>query len=334
MTTAVEKTAEKVSDKRRALGRGLESLLPGPRAVPAPPVNAATAMAPSGTTAERSEDAGAEPGVVSLQAAAESGEAVLQIPLDQIDPNPYQTRTVFDFMAMNHLADSIRATGVVQPITVRPAVDGRYVLVLGERRLRASKLARTGTIPAIVRSVSDQQAAELTIIENLQRQDLDCIDQAGAYSKLSTQFGLTQEQISERVGVSRESVANYMRLLRLPAKVIEYLREGKMGFSEARVLLRMTDPTRIQNVADEAVEKGLSVKQLEELVTHRMMPEKEKATGTARWVDPNVRAAQTELERVLGVRVKIKDRKGKGSILIEYSTLEDFDRVLEMLKGK
>jgi ParB family chromosome partitioning protein len=323
MTTAVEKTAEKVSDKRRALGRGLDSLLPGPRAV------APAAARPIKEDVPGAEAAG-EPGVVSLQASAENPDGVLHIPLEQIDPNPYQTRTVFDFMAMNHLADSIRATGVVQPITVRPAVDGRYVLVLGERRLRASKLAQTGTIPAIVRTVSEQQAAELTIIENLQRQDLDCIDQAGAYSKLSTQFGMTQEEISERVGVSRESVANYMRILRLPAKVIEYLREGKLDFSQARILSRLIDPERIQKYADETVEGGLSVKQLEALLDR---PTTERAKLGARWQDPNVRAAQTELERVLGVRVKIKDRRGKGSILIEYATLEDFDRVLGMLKG-
>ena len=322
MTTAVEKTAEKVSDKRRALGRGLESLLPGPRAV---------APAVARPIKEDAPVPAGESGVVSLQASAENSDAVLQIPLEQIDPNPYQTRTSFDFVAMNHLADSIRATGVVQPITVRPAVDGRYVLVLGERRLRASKLAQTETIPAIVRTVSDQQAAELTIIENLQRQDLDCVDQAGAYMKLSTQFGLTQEEIAERVGVSRESVANYMRVLRLPEKVIEYLREGKLDFSQARVLSRMMDPERIQKYADEAAEKGLSVKQLEEMLAR---PTTERAKLGARWQDPNVRAAQVELERVLGVRVKIKDRKGRGSILIEYATLEDFDRVLGMLKGE
>jgi ParB family transcriptional regulator, chromosome partitioning protein len=322
MTTAVEKT-EKVPDKRRALGRGLESLLPGPRVV-------APAVRPIKEEVA-TEVAGAAPGVVSLQASAESTDAVVQIPLEQIDPNPYQTRSTFDFMAMNYLADSIRSKGVVQPITVRPGADGRYVLVLGERRLRASKLAQTGTIPAIIRVVNDQQAAELTVIENLQRQDLDCVDQAAAYMKLSTQFDLTQEEISERMGVSRESVANYMRILRLPAKVIEYLHAGKLGFSEARVLSRMIDAERIQKYADQVVEKGMSVKQLEASLVR---PTTERPRLGARWQDPNVRAAQTELERVLGVRVKIRDRRGKGQILIEYGTLEDFDRVLGMLKGK
>jgi ParB family chromosome partitioning protein len=322
MTTAVEKT-EKVPDKRRALGRGLESLLPGPRVV-------APAVRPIKEEVA-TEVAGAATGVVSLQASAESTDAVVQIPLEQIDPNPYQTRSTFDFMAMNYLADSIRSKGVVQPITVRPGADGRYVLVLGERRLRASKLAQTGTIPAIIRVVNDQQAAELTVIENLQRQDLDCVDQAAAYMKLSTQFDLTQEEISERMGVSRESVANYMRILRLPAKVIEYLHAGKLGFSEARVLSRMIDAERIQKYADQVVEKGMSVKQLEASLVR---PTTERPRLGARWQDPNVRAAQTELERVLGVRVKIRDRRGKGQILIEYGTLEDFDRVLGMLKGK
>jgi ParB family chromosome partitioning protein len=187
----------------------------------------------------------------------------------------------------------------------------------------------------MVRRVSDQQAAEMTVVENLQRQDLNCIEQAAAFSKLSRDFGLTQEQIGQRVGVSRESVSNYMRLLKLPAAVLQHLQEGRLGFSEARVLLQLLDPSLMEKVADEAVRKHLSVAQLEELVDRTNIPlVKEETPSRARWVDPNVRAAQTEMERVLGMRVRIRDRKGKGKIVIEYATLEDFDRVVEMLKGK
>jgi len=337
MTTVAtaEKAGEKVAEKRRALGRGLDSLLPGPRAVE--PGNAGGAPAPHSPSPRT--------GVLAeVQANAVRGDAVVEIPLELIDENPYQTRyfakdpiAANDSVAstLDELADSIRANGVIQPISVRPGAAGRYLLILGERRCRASKIAGRATIPAIVRKVSDQQAAEMTVVENLQRQDLNCMEQAAAFSKLSQDFKLTQEQIGQRVGISRESVSNYMRLLRLPAPVTQYLQEGKLGFSEARVLLTLLDPNLIPKIADEAVRKHLSVGQLEDLVFNTNVPlEKEKQPGTARWVDPNVRHVQTELERTLGVRVRIRDRKGKGKIEIEYATLEDFDRVVGMLKGK
>jgi len=331
MTTTAEKViaeAEKAPlDKRRALGRGLDSLLPG-----GPRVVSPTTMNPAGAAAQA--QAGGAP-APHIPAMSDARDAVVQILLEQIEENPYQTRSHFSPEALEELANSIRANGVVQPVVVRPGTDGRYLLILGERRCRASKLAGKTTIAAIVRRVSDQQAAEMTVVENLQRQDLNCIEQAAAFSKLSRDFGLTQEQIGQRVGVSRESVSNYMRLLKLPAAVLQHLQEGRLGFSEARVLLQLLDPDLITKIADEAVRKHLSVAQLEELVDQTNVPMvKEETAHRARWVDPNVRAAQTEMERALGMRVRIRDRKGKGKIVIEYSTLEDFDRVVEMLKGR
>jgi ParB family transcriptional regulator, chromosome partitioning protein len=330
-TTTAEKVvteAEKAApDKRRALGRGLDSLLPG-----GPRVVTPATVGPMGAAAQA--PAGGEP-ASHLPSPSEARDAVVQILLEHIEENPYQTRNHFGPDALEELANSIHANGVVQPVVVRPGADGRFLLILGERRCRASKLAGKTTIPAIVRRVSDQQAAEMTVVENLQRQDLNCIEQAAAFSKLSRDFGLTQEQIGQRVGVSRESVSNYMRLLKLPAAVLQHLQEGRLGFSEARVLLQLLDPDLIAKVADEAVRKHLSVAQLEELVDHTNVPMvKEENPHRARWVDPNVRAAQTEMERALGMRVRIRDRKGKGKIVIEYSTLEDFDRVVEMLKGR
>ncbi len=273
-----------------------------------------------------------------------AGEGILEIALEVIDTNPYQTRSPRNLDeeretgggTLAELAESIRANGVIQPITVRPGKDGRYVLITGERRWRASKLAGKTKVPAIVKHVSDQQAAEMTIVENLQRQDLNCLEQAHAFAKLSQDFGMTQEQIGHRVGVSRETVSNYMRLLKLPPMVGQYLSEGRLGFSEARILLTLPTPELMQKVADEAVTKHLSFDQIEERVMAINLPLKKEGQpqGKARWVDPNVRAAQTALERTLGVRVRIRDRKGKGKIVIEYGTLEDFDRVVEMLKGK
>ena len=331
MTTTAEKVAAEVEktvpEKRRALGRGLESLLPsGPRAV----------VATAGTAAPDAPPHSAVLPEVFAQAQTASGQAVVQIALEQIEHNPYQTRYHFDKDALEELAESIKANGVVQPIVVRPGAEGRFLLILGERRCRASKLAGKTTISAIVRKVSDQQAAEMTVVENLQRQDLNCMEQAAAFGKLSRDFGLTQEQIGQRVGISRESVSNYMRLLKLPGTVMQYLQEGRLGFSEARVLLTLLDPTMIPKIADEAVRKHLSVEQLEDLCFNTNVPlqKPQEEQHRARWVDPNVRAAQTEMERALGMRVRIRDRKGKGKIVIEYATLEDFDRVVEMLKGK
>lgn len=313
--------AQAAPEKRRALGRGLDSLLPsGPRMVPS---NAAAPV----------------PGVIpELQAQAtrvEPGDEITRIKLDQIDENPYQTRVAFEPAALQELSESIRVNGVVQPVVVRLSSMGRFVLILGERRCRAAKLAGELTIPAIVRRVSDQQAAEMTVVENLQRQDLNCLEQANAFARLSRDFGLTQEQIGQRTGCSRASVANYMRLLKLPDAVLAYLKEGKLGFSEARVLLQLNDPHSIPFIAKEAVDKQMSVAQLIARVDQANLPREAWAVPQAPDpIDPNVRAAQTELERSLGCKVRILDRKGKGKIVIEYARLEDFDRVVEMLGGK
>jgi ParB family transcriptional regulator, chromosome partitioning protein len=405
-----DKDKEKM-EKRRALGRGLASLLPGPRVVPqgpavagaaappsvghaggaaatspavahaAPASAAAVVIAPhaSARAAEVADyadisaanpdlpeavvwpeekvadptglppyDSAAADGTYTFQAAAETrvpGNLVVNLAITDIDKNPFQTRYIADDDALEELANSIKVNGVVQPIVVRPAEDeGRYVLILGERRLHASKQAGKTHIPAMVRRVSEQQAAEMTIVENLQRQDLTPLEQAEAFRVLSNEFNLTQQQIGERVGLSRESVANYMRLLKLPREVMELLIEKRINFAKAKELLKLGDNDRIAQAALYAVKKGMNMEQVEMLVLRMEglldplpdMPgvkKREKTTG-ARWVDPNVRAAQTELERTLGLRVRIRDRKGRGKIVIEYATVDDYDRVVEMLRGK
>jgi len=245
------------------------------------------------------------------------------------------SRQRFDEDALEELAQSIRANGLIQPIVVRPGVSGRYILVIGERRCLASRLAGIGTVPAIVRTVSEQQAAEMTIVENLLRRDLNCLEQANAFARLSRDFGLTHEQIGQRTGVARESVSNYMRVLRLPESVQQHLAAGRLGFSEARILLQLSDPQQIERIANDAARNQFTVTFLKQLVDNTILSNEGKhpEPPPARPVDPNVRAAQSELEKILGVRVKIHDRKGKGRIVIQYSTLEDFDRVLDMLKG-
>ena len=268
---------------------------------------------------------------------------VVNLTIADIDKNPFQTRYVEDDDALEELADSIKANGVVQPIMVRPSEEeGRYILILGERRLHASKKAGKTEIPALVRRVSLQQAAEMTIIENLQREDLSALEQAEAFRVLSSQFSLTQAQIGERVGLSRTSVTNYMRLLKLPRDVMQLLAEKKISFAEAKELLALNSDDQISKAALYAVKKGLTLEQIERLVLSMNgeldpfpgMPGQVVKKSGARWVDPNVRAAQTDLERMLGVRVRIRDRKGKGKIVIEYSTVDDYERVVEVLRGK
>ena len=336
-------------EKRRALGRGLESLLPGPRVMGGAGVmtqgsGTAPAAAP-GAAARDGEASTPVSGVipelhaqVTVRKTAE-GHAVVDVALDRIDPNPHQTRSfpTRDLPELQEMADSIRVHGVMQPITVRPGKDGRYILISGERRVRASKLAEKTTVPAIVRVVSEQQAAEMTVVENLQREDLNCMDQARAFIMLSQNFGLTQEQIGQRVGTSRESVSNYMRLAKLPELVQQYLQLGQLDFSHARVLLNLKDPDVITKVAHKAAHENMSVEKLEHFVLFDPSMTgvvRESPKRGARWVDPNVRAAQRDLERILGVKVRIRDRKGRGKITLEYSSLEDFDRVVGMLKGK
>ncbi len=358
MTTTVE--------KRRALGRGLDSLLPGgPRAVPlspVPPAKPDPAGGNGGMSAVPDKSNGGAPAAVGVTTpdhpAKAAGIAVmgtsamiperqpqapkvpvdgetLLLPLDQIDPNPYQTRARLREDELAELTDSIKVSGVLQPVVVRPGKDGRYILIVGERRCQAAKRAGKTSIPAIVRIASDEQAAEMTIIENLQRSDLNPLEQGRAFVRLSTEFGLTQEQIGLRTGISRESVSNYMRLTRLPEDVQAMLAQDLIDFSMARVLLRLDTPEQMSKAAHKAVEKRMTVLQLEALVFAIKMPlQKVAPDKPSRILDPNVRAAQQQLERSLGMRVRIRDRRGKGKIVIEYATLEDFDRVLEMLNGK
>ena len=329
---AEEKATTTPVDKRRALGRGLESLLPG-ASFASPDFGAGLSgrAVPDASAGEAT--APRVPLVGETQPQLSPSSRVAQIPLEQIDENPYQTRQIFDQITLEELADSIRANGVVQPVVVRPSPNGRYVLILGERRCRASRLAGKATIPAIIRTVSDQQAAEMTVVENLQRQDLNCLEQAQAFVRLSREFGLTQEQIGQRTGMARESVSNYMRLFKLPPAVQDYVRKGDLGFSEARVLLQLSDSETILRIAEQAMREHLSVARLQELVDRTNHPRLVE-TRAARWQDPNVNAVQSEMERALGVRVRINDRNGKGKIVIEYISLEDFDRVVGMLRAK
>ncbi|HEV2464538.1 MAG TPA: ParB/RepB/Spo0J family partition protein [Acidobacteriaceae bacterium] len=293
--------------KRKALGRGLESLLPRVSAV----------------VAETSQE---------KPAVAEGTPR--EIPVDSIDRNPYQTRTRFDEAALGELAASIAATGVVQPILVRTQPDGRFQLIVGERRLLASKKAGKETIPAILRQVSNEQAMEITIVENLQRTDLNPMEQARAFDRLAREFKLTQEQMAQRTGKDRASVANFLRLLRLPSEVQAKVEGGELTFGHARALLALENPETILKAAQKVIALSMSVRQTESYVQGLTNPEKHKDEQKVKEpLDPNVREARDLLQRALGLKVTIEDRKGKGKVIIEYASLSDFDGLLQTIEA-
>ena len=299
MNTAAPET------KRRALGKGLDSLLP--RAS-----NSAPGPAP--------ETEGGRP---------------REIPLDQIDRNPFQTRSQLNEEQLAELATSIRANGVIQPVLVRPLASGRFQLIAGERRWRASQLAGKTTIPAILRQVSDEQAMEITIVENLQRSDLNPMEQARAFERLSREFHMTQEQMAQRTGKDRATVSNFLRLLRLPSGVQARVESGELSFGHARALLPFDNAEEIEKAAQRIGALSLSVRQTESYVQGLLNPEKTARKAKPEPpVDPNVRDAQERLQRALGLKVTIEDRSGHGKVIIEYARLEDFDTLLEQLAGK
>jgi ParB family chromosome partitioning protein len=296
-------TVAAIDPKRRALGKGLDSLLP---------------RVPSAASAADTE-----------------GGKPREIPLDQIDHNPFQTRTHVNEEQLAELAASITSNGVVQPVLVRPLANGRFQLIAGERRWRASRLAGKQTIPAILRQVSDEQAMEITIVENLQRADLNPMEQARAFDRLSREFHMTQEQMAVRTGKDRASVANFLRLLRLPASVQARVEAGELSFGHARTLLAFEHPEEIEKAAKRVVDLSLSVRQTETYVQGLMHPERAKKNPKPETpIDPNVRDVQQRLQRALGLKVHIEDRNGRGKVIIEYARLEDFDMLLEQLAGE
>ena len=302
-----------LDSKRRALGKGLDSLLPR--------VNAAAAPVPVPVTEPKVDGEAGKP---------------MEIPVGEIDRNPYQTRLVFDEKLLAELAESIAANGVVQPILVRPLANGRFQLIAGERRWLASQRAGKATIPAVVKAVSDVQAMEITIVENLQRADLNPIEQARAFERLSREFGMTQEQMAHRTGKERASIGNYLRLLKLPQSVQDKVANGTLSYSHARVLLTLDHAEDVENAVSKILSLSLSVRQAETFVQNLMFPDrplkKDEAKKPA--IDPNVREAQEKLQRALGLRVKIEDKNGRGRVIIEYGRLEDFDALMEEITGK
>jgi ParB family chromosome partitioning protein len=329
-----ETPTPKHDPKRRALGRGLDALLPSrPAAAPAPEANRiqlATGAEPGGAPATA-------PATVSAPPPRHESLAgkPLEIALTEIDRNPLQTRTVFDREKLGELAQSIAASGVVQPIVVRAMPNGRYQLVMGERRWLASFEAGKTHIPAIVRQVSDEQSMEMTIVENLQRADLNPMEQARAYQRLAADFRMTQEQMAARTGLPRTTVSNFLRLLRLPEDVQKHVEAGKLSFGHAKTLLALDAPKAISTAAQWVVDKALSVRQTEIFVQGLLIADaKDTVDGQHKVIeplDPNVREARDLIQRTLGLRVHIKDKDGRGRVTIDYANLDDFAIILRTL---
>jgi len=271
--------------------------------------------------------------VVAPPHEARTADEVLQLPIDKIEPNPLQPRTVFEAERLAELSQSIKATGVIQPLIVRRSGD-HYQLVAGERRWRASKLAGLQNVPVIVRDVSDDHLLEFTLIENLQREDLNPIEVALAFDRLVRELGLSHEEIGRRTGKDRTTITNMLRLLRLPQDVQQLLAERRLSMGHARAILGLPTEQLQTQVAEKTSSQGLSVRQVERLVQRMSEPREPKPVEQDLTRDANVKAAIQELERVLGTRVRIVPRsEQRGRIEIEYYSPEDLDRIYTLIVG-
>ncbi len=309
-----------MSAKRRGLGRGLDALL------------------------------GSEPETPSVERQDSPGAGLTSLPVTQLEPNRYQPRSDFDESGIEALAESIRAQGIVQPIVVTPKTGGEdeipegdspegdvspegalFTIVAGERRWRAAQRAGLDAVPVVLREIADEQEMlELALVENLQRTDLNPIEEAEAYRTLGETFGLSQEDIATRVGKGRTTVTNALRLLRLPEEIQDLLRNGRLTAGQARPLLAITEPPRQIELAEQAVEKGLSARELEALAKAPEDKEPSKAKKKQE-VDVHTRAAMEKLTRTLQTRVDIVRRRRGGQVRINFHSEEELIRLYDLL---
>jgi ParB family transcriptional regulator, chromosome partitioning protein len=259
-------------------------------------------------------------------------EQLREIDIDRILPNSHQPRKSFDEEALNDLANSIREHGVVQPIVVRALDDGFFQLIAGERRWRASQRAGLSRVPAVIREAGEHAALELALIENIQREDLNPMEEAQAYERLIADFGMTQEEVARRVGKNRATIANMLRLLRLPPEVQQWLRENKITTGHAKALLSLSDLNAILDSAKKIIQGNYSVRQAEMLVSrYSSNPAAKDDAASPDVVDPNVKAAVHALEQALGTKVTVQENGGKGKIELHFFSFEEMNRLYEGL---
>jgi len=252
-----------------------------------------------------------------------------EVEIEKVQPNPQQPRTIFDDQSIEELARSIRETGVIQPVLVVPESD-HYRLVVGERRWRAARKAGLRSIPVIIRNLTRDKQLEIQLIENIHRENLNPLEIARAFQQLSSELGLTQQEIADRVGKDRASVANYLRLLKLPGEIENYILEGKLSMGQARALLALEETELQLQAARMVVEKQLSVRETEKLVQrYREKPPRAQKSLE----DPDLRAVEEELVKFLGTKVTISGNRNKGAIRIFYFSLEDLNRIYDKIKG-
>jgi ParB family chromosome partitioning protein len=291
---------------RKALGKGLSSLLPSRPA--------------------------AQPVAASVPAAV-AGTPINRLPIHSIQPNPLQPRSVFDAARLAELSQSIVANGIIQPLIVRKVGD-QFHLIAGERRWRAAKLAGLADVPVVVQELSDSRVLEVALIENIQREDLNPIEVAIAFEKLAGELGLSHEEIGQRTGKDRSTITNMLRLLRLPGDIQIMLAEKRLSMGHAKAILALADEDLQREVAEKAAAQGMSVRQVEQMV-QKMTQSREPKKATEPEVDPNVKAAIRELENALGTKVRIIERApGKGRIEIDYYSNDDLDRVYSVIVGE
>ncbi len=264
-----------------------------------------------------------------------TSDSILEIPLDSLDANPYQTRTVLDEKSLDELANSIKSIGLMEPIVVRASGGGRYQVIAGERRVKACYMAGVYKIPAVVRNVSDQQAAAMTIIENLLREDVNPMDQAQGFRRLAEEFGFSREQIAERTGKSRASICNFLRLLQLPPRVQEMLHQGSLSLSHGKVLFALSNFE--DSVVVEYAQKiaPLSVRKAEELIASFLgAPGSDPTVIPGRYLRPKLCLAEHQLGKTLATPVAIIESRGRGHIRIPFADLYEFQRLFTFLTGE
>ena len=294
---------------RKALGKGLSALFPSR------PAGTSHALEPQ----------------TAQQPSTEHHGGVAEVAIDAIDPNPAQPRTHFQPERLEELAQSIRANGIIQPLIVRRTGE-RYELVAGERRWRAARIAGLANVPVVIQEFAEDRLLEVALIENIQREDLNPIEAAQAFDRLAREMGLSHEEIGRRTGKDRSSIANLIRLLKLPVEVQRLVAEGRLPMGQARALLSLTSDAEQLQIAEKAAAQGMSTRQVEALVRSMTEPRggKTKTAGgqSSRPEDPNVRAAVEELERVLGTRVRIVPvGDNHGRIEIEYFSQDELQRI-------